>query len=79
MSQHFKIKELVEQMHEKNIVLVNILRDIAENEVRCDLAFVGDDDDFSRTQKDCSIRRREILAEIVHFLQSENLVQQVHA
>jgi hypothetical protein len=32
MSQRVKVKEMVMQMHEKNLVLMNILRDIAESE-----------------------------------------------
>ena len=67
------------QMHEKNTVLVNILRDIVENETACDLMQDKEDDLFWRKVKDQAVRRTEIVAEIQHFLLCENLSQQVNA
>ena len=67
------------QMHEKNIVLVNILRDIVENESDCDMIMDDDDEEFWRKLKDRAVRRAEIVAEIEHFLQRENLMMRVDA
>jgi hypothetical protein len=80
MSQRLKVQEMVMQMHENNIVLVNILRDIVENETDCDFSAHDEEDEVLwRKLKDRSVRRTEILAEIQHFLQRENLSQRAHA
>ena len=68
------------QMHEKNIVLMNILRDIVENEADSDLCVNDEDDDaFWRRVNDRSVRRTEILAEIQHFLERENSSMRLRA
>ena len=67
------------QMHEKNIVLVNILRDIVENEDEFDLAMDEGDAEFLRKLNDRVMRRAEILAEIRHFLKCEDLAKRVNA
>ena len=67
------------QMHEKNIVLVNILRDIVENEDEFDLAMDEGDTEFLRKLNDRVMRRAEILAEIRHFLKCEDLAKRVNA
>jgi len=79
MSQRLKVQEMIMQMHEKNIVLVNILRDIVENETDCDICLDDDDEEFWRKLNDRASRRAEIVAEIKHFLQRENLATRVNA
>jgi hypothetical protein len=79
MSQRVKVQEMVMQMHEKNIVLVNILRDIVENEDEFDLAVDEGDTEFLRKLNDRVMRRAEILAEIRHFLKCEDLGKRVNA
>jgi hypothetical protein len=80
MSQRSKVQEMVMQMHEKNIVLVNILRDIVENETHFDLSLDEDDEEeFGRKLNDRVMRRAEILAEIRHFLKFEDLAKRVNA
>jgi hypothetical protein len=79
MSQRLKVQEMVMQMHEKNIVLVNILRDVVENETDCDMCMDDDDEEFWRKLNDRAVRRAEIVAEIKHFLQRENLSMRVNA
>jgi predicted deacylase len=70
---------MVMEMHEKNIVLVNILRDIVENEDEFDFAVDGGDTEFLRKLNDRVMRRGEILAEIRHFLKCEDLAKRVIA
>lgn len=79
MSQRLKVQKMLTQMHEKNIVLVNILRDIVENEDDCDMLLDEDDEEFWRKLKDRAVRRSEIVAEIKHFLKRENLAMRVSA
>jgi Ser-tRNA(Ala) deacylase AlaX len=80
MSQRSKVQEMVMQMHEKNVVLVNILRDIVENETHFDLSMEEDDEkEFCRKLNDRVTRRAEILAEIRHFLKREDLAKRVNA
>ena len=79
MSQRLKVQEIVMQMHEKNLVLVNILRDIVENETDCDMCMDDDDEEFWRKLNDRAVRRAEIVGEIKHFLRRENLAMQVSA
>jgi len=55
-SQRLKVQEMVMQMHEKNLVLRNILRDIVENEVSLDLSMDDDDEDFWRKLSDRAVR-----------------------
>jgi len=73
MSQRLKVQQMVMQMHENNLVLRNILRDIVENEVSFDLSMDDDDEDFCRKLNDQAVRRAEIVAEIQHVLQCEKL------
>jgi hypothetical protein len=79
MSQRLKVQEMITQMREKNVVLVNILRDIVENQTHCDLGMNEEDDDFLRKLSDRAVRYAEIIAEIQHFLQCENLAHRVNA
>ena len=79
MSQRLKVQQMVMQMHENNLVLRNILRDIVENEVSFDLSMDDDDEDFCRKLNDQAVRRAEIVAEIQHVLQCEKLAQRVSA
>ncbi|ANL31980.1 hypothetical protein AMC90_PD00955 (plasmid) [Rhizobium phaseoli] len=61
MSQRLKVKEMVMQMHEKNLVLMNILRDIAENETLGDFAPGA----TARCLADRATRRAKIFGEFV--------------
>jgi len=77
VSQRLKVKEMVFEMHEKNLVLTNILRDIVENET----AYNPDPDheDFHRIYLDKIVRRNELIAEIQHFLAQEAKAKRVRA
>ncbi|MDR6100012.1 hypothetical protein QE369_000190 [Agrobacterium larrymoorei] len=77
MSQRFNVKEMVTQMHEKNLVLMNILRDIVENETSNHFAADATDGDLSRRLVDKASRRAEILGEIRHLLLQEDLARRV--
>ncbi|MDR6819970.1 hypothetical protein J2X76_005167 [Neorhizobium sp. 2083] len=78
MSQRLKVKEMVMQMHEKNLVLMNILRDIAENEMG-DFAPGTTEAEIARCLADRAARRTEILGEIRYVLHQEDLAQRVQA
>ncbi|QEE43225.1 hypothetical protein FVA81_00795 (plasmid) [Rhizobium sp. WL3] len=75
MTQRLKVKEMVIQMHEKNLVLVNILRDIAENETSCHVAPGATVEEIVRCLADKAVRRTEILGEIRHVLLQEDAVR----
>lgn len=77
MSQRLKVKEIVMQMHEKNLMLMNILRDIAENETLRQFAPDATDEEIARYATDQSARRAEIIAEIRHVLIQEDLASRV--
>jgi hypothetical protein len=77
MSQRLKVQNMVMQMHEKNLVLMNILRDIVENETTCDLSSGRTREDFMRTFVDRAVRRNEIVAEIEDFLRREDRASRV--
>ena len=80
MSQRVRIQNMIAQMHEKNLVLVNILRDIVENETTYDLTGVEEDgEDFYRILADKAARRKEILGEIFNFLRKEDMARRVNA
>lgn len=79
MSQRLKVKEMVMLMHEKNLVLMNILRDIAENETLGDFAFGATEAEIDRRLGDRAVRRAEILGEIRHILRQEDLAQRAQA
>jgi hypothetical protein len=79
MSQRLKVQEMVMQMHEKSLVLTNMLRDIVENETMCDVSSVQSDEDLSRMLVNQVARRNEIVAEIMDFLRREDLARRVHA
>lgn len=72
MSERLQVKEMVLQMHEKNLVLMNILRDIAENETSCNLAPGTTEEEIVRCLTDKAVRRKEILSEILHLLRQED-------
>ena len=73
MSQRLKVMEMVTQMHEKNLVLMNILRDIVENETSSHVAADATDGDIARQLADKALRRTEILGEIRHVLLREDM------
>jgi hypothetical protein len=75
MTQRLKVKDMVMQMHEKNLVLVNILRDIAENETSGHVAPGATEEEIIRRLTDKAVRRTEILGEISHFLLQEDAVR----
>ena len=79
MSQRLKVKEMVMQMHEKNLVLMNILRDIAENETFENFAPGATEAEIARSLTDRAARHAEILGEIRHVLDRENLTHRVQA
>ncbi|GGG22771.1 hypothetical protein GCM10010924_60400 [Rhizobium wenxiniae] len=78
MSQRLKVKEMVMQVHEKNLVLINILRDIAENEIGS-VAPGATEAEIARSLADRAARRAEIVGEIRHVLDKENLARRVQA
>lgn len=71
MSERLQVKEMVMQMHEKNLVLMNILRDIAENEASCHSTSDVTEEEIVRCLTDKAVRRKEILGEIRHLLCQE--------
>jgi hypothetical protein len=74
MANRVKVKDMVFEMHEKNLVLMNILRDIVENEHSTDMfASNCSDADIFRMLNDKAVRRNEIVGEIEHFLYRETL------
>lgn len=75
MSQRLKVKEMVTQMHEKNLVLLNILRDIVENETSCHVVAEATDGEIARRLTDKALRRAEILGEIHHVLRREDMAR----
>lgn len=79
MSQRLKVQEMVMQMHEKSLVLTNLLRDVVENETMCERAFEQSDEDLSRMMADQAVRRNELLAEIKDFLRREDYARRVKA
>lgn len=79
MSQRMKVKEVVIQMHEKNLVLMNILRDIAENETSGHFGAGPTDDEIARCFENKTVRRKEIFGEIVHVLRKEDMARRVAA
>ena len=79
MSKRVKVQEMVMQMHEKNLVLVNILRDIVENETSYHLNGNEEDEVLYRVLADKAARRREILGEIFNFLRKEDMARRVNA
>ncbi|WP_143708307.1 hypothetical protein [Rhizobium sp. TH135] len=79
MSQRLKVKEMVMQMHERNLVLMNILRDIAENETSGHIATDATDEQIARHSADKALRRKDILGEISHILHQEDMARRVKA
>ncbi|MBU0834697.1 MAG: hypothetical protein KKH33_20235 [Alphaproteobacteria bacterium] len=75
MSERLQMKEMVIQMHEKNLVLMNILRDIAENEASCHFTSDVTEEEMVRRLKDKAVRRKQILGEILHLLRQEEAVR----
>lgn len=73
MSQRLKMTEMVMQMHEKNLVLMNILRDIVENEVTCDDSANATEEEIAVRLVDKAVRRAEILGEIRYVLLQEDI------
>ncbi|MDP9563363.1 UNVERIFIED_ORG: hypothetical protein J2740_004575 [Rhizobium nepotum] len=79
MSQRLKVKEMVMQMHERNLVLMNILRDIVENETLRPHAPGATEEDINRCLADRAARWIEILGEIRHVLHQGALARRVQA
>lgn len=75
MSERLHVKEMVMQMHERNLVLMNILRDIAENETLCSLAPDATEEETARRVADREARRAEIVGEICHILRQQDLAR----
>jgi hypothetical protein len=74
MAHRVKVKDMVFEMHEKNLVLLNILRDIVENERSTDMfASNCSDTDLFRMLNDKTVRRNELVGEIEHFLYRESM------
>jgi hypothetical protein len=79
MSQRLKVQEMVMQMHEKNLVLTNILRDIVENETVDIISNTSTEEEFCRALNDKAARRLELVAEIEDFLRREDAAKRVSA
>ncbi len=75
MSQRLEMTKMVMQMHEKNLVLMNILRDIAENETTSDVGADATDEEIALRLADKAVRRAEILGEIRHVLRQEDIAR----
>ena len=61
------------RLEEKYLVTLNLLRDIMENEASvADVVIGAEDEEIERALRDRASRRREILAEIDHFLFRED-------
>jgi len=75
MSQRLKMTEMVIQMHEKNLVLMNILRDIVENETTSDVGANATEEEIALRFADKAVRRAEILGEIRHVLRQEDIAR----
>jgi hypothetical protein len=80
MSQRLKVQEMVVRMHEKNLVMVNLSRDIMENETASSsLASTATEEEFCRALNDKAARRLELVAEIEDFLCREDAARRVNA
>lgn len=79
MSERLQMTEMVMQMHEKNLVLMNILRDIAENESSCHFTSDMTEEGIVRRLTDKAVRRKEILGEILYFLSQEDAARRKSA
>jgi hypothetical protein len=67
-------------LHEKNLVLLNLLRDVMENETHLgSLAPNAPDDEIHRALKNRATRRKEILCEIQVILAQEGIPTPVEA
>lgn len=75
MSQRLKMTKMVMQMHEKNLVLMNILRDIVENETTSDVGADATEEEIALRLADKAVRRAEILGEICHVLRQEDIAR----
>jgi hypothetical protein len=80
MSQRVKVQAMVMQMHEKNLVLTNLIRDIAENE-QSGSRFppTATEAEIFRVLEDKAKRRNELLGEIEHFLYQHDIARRVGA
>jgi hypothetical protein len=79
MSQRVKIQDMVMQMHEKSLVLTNLLRDILENETVDIISTTSTEEEFCRALNDKAARRLELVAEIEDFLRREDAAKRVTA
>lgn len=79
MSRRDQFEYLVLTLQEKNLIMVNILRDLIENEEFPKLSTEDSDADFARIFMDKAVRRNEILAEIKDFLTREGALERFDA
>jgi len=79
MANRVKVQDIVMQMHEKNLVLANILRDIMENETVDIVSTTSTEEEFCRALNDKASRRLELVAEIEDFLRREDAAKRVSA
>jgi hypothetical protein len=79
MSQRVKIQDMVMQMHEKNQVITNLLRDIVENETVDIVSTTFTEEEFCRALNDKAARRLELVAEAEDFLRREDASKRVTA
>ena len=79
MANRLKVKAMVMEMHEKNVVLTNLIRDIAENERLGTLSANSSEEEICRVLNDKAQRRKELLAEIEHFLCQHDVARRVGA
>ena len=80
MSQRVKVQDMVMQMHEKNLVLMNLIRDIAENEQSGSrFPAATTNDEIRRVLTDKAKRRNELLGEIEYFLYQNDATRRVGA
>jgi hypothetical protein len=80
MANRVKVKDMVMEMHEKNLVLMNIIRDIAENEQSVGrFPAATTHDEICRVLTDKAKRRNELLGEIEYFLYQNDADRRVGA
>lgn len=79
MANRVKVRNMVMEMYEKNLVLANILRDIVENETVDIVSTSSTEEEFCRALNDKAARRLELVAEIEDFLKREDAARLVGA
>lgn len=75
MAHRVKVKNMVMEMHEKNLVLTNLVRDIVENErLGSQFPTSASNWEICRILEDKAKRREELVNEIEYFLYRENVM-----